>query len=151
MQEHDDSPDDKLREILAGSRRIAVLGASAHRDRPSYEVPAYLARHGYEIVPVNPRYAGEELHGGTVLASLSAISERIDIVDVFRRSEDVTGHVEEILAMRPRPGAVWLQLGIRNDAAARAMRAHGIAVVQDRCTKIEHRRLLARPTGAAHR
>ncbi len=149
MDEHDDdSLDDIPRQLLSRAHRIAVLGASTRRDRPAFEVPAYLARHGYEIVPVNPRYAGEELHGRTVLASLSEISEGVDIVDVFRRAEDVTGHVQEILAMRPLPGAVWLQLGIRNDDAARTLREHGIVVVQDRCTKIEHRRGTAETTGA---
>ncbi len=149
MDEHDDSLDDRARELLAHSHRIAVLGASARRDRPSFEVTAYLARHGYEIIPVNPRYAGEELHGRTVLASLAEISEAVDIVDVFRRAEDVDDHVEEILAMRPLPAAVWLQLGIRNDDAARRLRAAGIIVVQDRCTKIEHRRAVADFSGAA--
>lgn len=148
MDEHDDSLDGTHRELLARSHRIAVLGASARRQRPAYEVPAYLARHGYDIIPVNPRHAGEELHGRTVLASLSEISEKVDIVDVFRRAEDVDGHVEEILAMRPLPEVVWLQLGIRNDDAARRLGAAGIVVVQDRCTKIEHERGLA-DSGAA--
>jgi len=148
MDEHDDSHDSRARELLARSHRIAVLGASARRERPSFEVAAYLARHGYEILPVNPRYVGEPLHGRTVLASLAEISEAVDIVDVFRRAEDIDDHVEEILAMRPLPAAVWFQLGIRNDAASR-LRAAGIIVVQDRCTKIEHGRAAADSSVAA--
>ena len=140
MHEHDTAADDEIRRVLANARRIAVLGASARRDRASYNVPAYLARHGYEIVPVNPRYAGEELHGHVVLSSLREVDPPVDLIDVFRRAGDVDGHVEEVLAMRPLPGAVWLQLGIRNDAAARAWRARGITVIQDRCTLVEHRR-----------
>jgi uncharacterized protein len=140
MHEHDTPVDDEIRSVLAQARRIAVLGASARRDRASYRVPAYLARHGYEIVPVNPRYAGEELHGHVALSSLDEIDRPIDLVDVFRRATDVDAHVDEVLAMRPLPGAVWLQLGIRNDDAARAWRAHGITVIQDRCTLVEHRR-----------
>jgi len=149
MHEHDDSLDEEIRRLLARARRIAVLGASARKDRASYRVPAYLARHGYEIVPVNPRYAGDELHGHVVLSSLTEIAQVIDIVDVFRRAGDVAGHLEEILAMRPLPGAVWLQLGIRNDAAARAWKARGITVIQDRCTMIEHQRGLVGGVGAA--
>jgi len=148
MDEHDASPDDEIRSVLAHARRIAVLGASARRDRASYGVPAYLARHGYEIVPVNPRYAGEELHGHVVLSSLDEIDQPVDLVDVFRRATDVDAHVDEILAMRPLPGAVWLQLGIRNDDAAHAWRARGITVIQDRCTKVEHRRAHVGTVGA---
>ncbi len=140
MHEHDEPAEDEIRDLLAHARRIAVLGASTRTDRASYGVPAYLARHGYEIVPVNPRYAGEELHGHVVLSSLDEIDRPVDIVDVFRRAADVDDHVEEVLAMRPLPGAVWLQLGIRNDDAARAWRARGITVIQDRCTLVEHRR-----------
>lgn len=142
MHEHDPSLDPSLRDLLATSHRIAVVGASARRDRPSYHVPAYLARNGYEIVGVNPRYVGEELHGHPVVASLGQLEAPVDIVDLFRRSDDVPGHVDEILALEPLPKAVWLQLGIRNDEAAARLRAHGIEVVQDRCLEIEHRRLL---------
>ena len=142
MHEHDESFDTSVRELLTTSRRIAVVGASSRVGRPSYDVAAYLALQGYEVVGVNPRAAGEELHGHEVVASLDGLGAPIDIVDVFRRSEDVPAHVEEILALTPLPRAVWLQLGIRNDEAAQRLRARGIEVVQDRCLKIEHRRLL---------
>ncbi|MEJ2290901.1 MAG: CoA-binding protein [Deinococcales bacterium] len=145
MHEHDESLDTSLRDLLATSHRVAVVGASGRRDRPSYQVPAYLARHGYEIVAVNPRYVGEELHGHPVVASLGQLETPIDIVDLFRRSDDVTSHVDEILALEPLPRAVWLQLGIRNDVAADRLRSRGIEVVQDRCIEIEHRRLLGAP------
>jgi uncharacterized protein len=142
MHEHDDPLDTSLRDLLTTSHRIAVVGASARRDRPSYDVAAYMARHGYEIVGVHPGHAGEKLHGHEVVASLRDLDAPVDIVDLFRRSDDVPAHVDEILAMAPLPRAVWLQLGIRNDDAAGRLRAHGIQVVQDRCLKIEHRRLL---------
>lgn len=141
---HDDEQDDALRALLAAARRVAVLGATVRPDRPAFEVPAYLVRHGFEVVGVNPRYAGLTLHGRPVVGSLAEIVEPVDIVDVFRRPESVAGHVDEILAMTPLPRAVWLQEGIRHDQAAARLRARGIAVVQDRCAKTEHRRLMRR-------
>jgi predicted CoA-binding protein len=100
-----------------------------------------LREHGYDIWPVNPAFTGVELHGRPTLATLAEISVAVDLVDVFRRSEHLPAHVDDILAMSPRPAAVWLQLGITNDAVARVLHSHGIEVVQDRCTLAEHRRL----------
>jgi hypothetical protein len=132
--------DDDLRALLASARRIAVLGA--HRDpaKPAHYVPDYLHQRGYRILPANPVYAGQTLWGEPVRASLLQIGEPVDVVDVFRRSEQVAEHVDEILALRP--ALAWLQSGIRNDAAARSLENAGIAVVQDRCLMVEHRRLL---------
>jgi len=151
MHDDDTNLDEDLRRLLRTAHRIAVVGASSRQDRPAFRVPAYLVRHGYEVLPVNTRSAGDELHGRTVAADLLQVEGAVDIVDVFRRSEDVPTHVDEILAMTPLPRAVWLQLGIRNDAAAQRLRAAGIEVVQDRCIKIEHRRLLVDDASEADR
>jgi len=131
--------DDDLRAFLASARRIAVLGAHPDPARPAHYVPDYLHRRGYHIIPANPVYAGRVLWGEPVRASLREVGEPVDVVDVFRRSEQVAEHVDEILALRP--ALAWLQLGIRNDAAARTLEDAGIAVVQDRCLMVEHRRL----------
>jgi predicted CoA-binding protein len=132
--------DDDLRAFLAGARRIAVLGAHPDPAKPAHYVPDYLHQRGYRIIPVNPVYAGQVLWGEPVRASLLEVREPVDVLDVFRRSEQITEHVDEILALRP--ALAWLQSGIRNDPAARALEGTGIAVVQDRCLMVEHRRLL---------
>ena len=132
--------DDELRAFLAGARLIAVLGAHVDPEKPAHYVADYLHREGYRILPVNPVYAGRLLWGEPVRASLAEISEPVDVLDVFRRSAQIADHAGEILALRP--GVVWLQSGIRNDAVARALEDAGIPVVQDRCLMLEHRRLL---------
>jgi len=138
----------QLRDILTSSRTIAVLGASTKSDRAANQVPRYLQRHGYAVLPVNPVAAGSELFGEPVTATLAEISQPVDLVDVFRRPVDIPPHVPDILAMRPLPKVVWFQLGIRNDEAAAELEAAGITVVQDKCTKIEHARLLGGSAGA---
>ncbi len=130
-----------LREILETCRTIAVVGA---RDKPSqagFYVGEYLVQAGYGVVPVSPRLAGGQLWGQPVVATLADLPAPVDLVNVFRKSQDVPQHLEEILALDPLPRVVWLQLGIRNQAVARALEARGIQVVQDRCTLAEHRRL----------
>lgn len=127
-------------ELLKTARTVAVLGAHPDPARPAHYVPAYLAERGYRIVPVNATRLHESLFGEDIRGSLTEIDEPVDVVDVFRPSEAVAGHLDEILAMRPRPGAVWLQLGIRDDATAERLRAAGIRVVQDLCMLAEHRR-----------
>ena len=125
---------------LRQASTIAVLGAHHEPAKAAFYVPEYLRSRGYRILPVNPRFAGQHLFGATVVGSLAEVSEAVDIVDVFRRAADVPGHVAEILAMRPLPKVVWLQLGIRHEAAAAELEAAGIEVVQDRCTLADHRR-----------
>ncbi len=139
--------DQQLRQILADSHTIAVLGASTKDDRAANYVPRYLLGHGYTVLPVNPVAAGGELFGEPVTATLAEITRPVDLVDVFRRPADIPPHVPDILAMRPLPKVVWFQLGIRNDAAAAELEAAGITVVQDKCTKVEHARLLGGGTG----
>jgi predicted CoA-binding protein len=132
--------DDALREILGRARTIAVVGIKDREGEDAHRVPRYLQQHGYRIVPVNPKLSS--VLGEPAFARLGDVPEPIDLVDVFRAPEFVPAHAEEILALPRRPFAVWLQLGIRHDAAAERLRAAGIRVVQDRCILIEHRRLL---------
>ena len=132
--------DDEVKQVLAAAKTIAVLGAHPTATRPASYVPAYLKSAGYRVIPVNPRFAGQSLFGETVRARLDDIGEPVDIVDVFRSGEHVAQHMDELLAMSPRPKLVWLQLGITNDEVAARLVAAGIDVVQDRCTLADHRR-----------
>ena len=139
--------DAQLRDILTGSPTIAVLGVHHEPEKAAFYVPDYLHEEGYRILGVNPTLVGEELFGAKVTATLAELAEPVDLVDVFRRSELIPQHVEDILAMRPRPKVVWFQLGIKNDDAAHVLEAAGITVVQNRCTLADHQRLaLGAPT-----
>jgi predicted CoA-binding protein len=128
-----------LRELLRRARTIAVVGLSADPTRASFRVAAYLQRQGYRIIPVNPVLA-EPVLGETPYARLSDVPVPIDIVDVFRRPDQVPPIADEAVAVRA--GALWLQLGIRNDAAAAIARAAGLTVVMDRCLMVDHQALL---------
>jgi uncharacterized protein len=129
-----------IRELILQSRRIAVLGikTEAQADQPAFYVPKYLAAVGFELIPV-PVYYPEvrAILDQPVYRRLMEIPGNIDLVDVFRRSQDISGHLEDILAKGPT--AVWFQSGIRNDAAAETLAKAGIQVVQDRCLMVEHR------------
>jgi predicted CoA-binding protein len=118
---------------------VAVVGLSAEWHRPSYFVAKYLQQHGYRVLPVNPRYAGGEILGERVVASLDDIAERVDMVDVFRRSEEV-GPIAEA-AIRIGAKCLWQQIGVMNAQADVLVRAAGLDSVMNRCTKIEHARL----------
>jgi predicted CoA-binding protein len=133
--------DAQLREILMTSPTIAVLGVHSEPEKAAYYVPEYLHDEGYRIIGVNPVYAGEELFGEKVLPTLAEIAEPIDLVDVFRPAARIPDHVEDILAMNPRPKVVWFQLGIKNEDAAKILEAAGILVVQNRCMLADHQRL----------
>ncbi len=126
-----------LRRILRDCRTIAVIGLSAEWHRPSYFVAKYLQQHGYRIIPVNPRYA--EVLGERCYPSLSDIPQPVDMVDVFRRTEDVLPIAEQAVAIGAR--CLWQQIGVKNLAAAERVRAAGLDTVLDRCVKIEHARL----------
>ena len=139
MPEH--TTPEAIRKVLTEARTIAILGAHPNSIRAASYVPAYLHAQGYRILPVNPMRMGLQLWGEPVRASLTELCEPVDIIDVFRRSEAVMDHLDEILAMTPRPRLVWLQQDIRNDAFARALLVEGIDVVQDRCTLADHRAL----------
>ena len=126
--------------MIDATRRIAVLGMKLGDHRPAFFVPEYAQRAGYEIVPVPVYYPDEtEMLGEKVYRSISSIPGDIDMVDVFRRSEDIPPHLDDIIAKRPK--SVWFQLGIVNDAAAERLAREGIDVVQDRCLLVELRRM----------
>jgi predicted CoA-binding protein len=128
-----------LRELLAQVHSIAVVGIKSGADDDAFRVPRYLQQHGYRILPVNPKL--DSVLGERAYASLAQIDEPVDLVNLFRAPAHVPGHVPEILALRPRPRGVWMQLGISHAEAARRLREAGIAVVEDRCLMVDHRRL----------
>lgn len=133
--------DDDIRRILATVRTIAVVGWSPKPDRASHGVAAFLKRKGYRVIPVNPGQAGQEALGEVVRASLAEIGGGVDMVDIFRRSEEAGAVVDEALAVLPGLKAVWMQLGVIDEAAAARARARGVEVVMDRCPAIEMPRL----------
>lgn len=130
--------DAEVRTALHRSKTVAIVGLSNRSTRPSYGVARYLQEHGYRIVPVNP-YA-DQILGEQAYPNLLAVPFEVDIVDVFRRPQSVAPHVEE--AIQKGAKLIWLQLGIRNDEAVQKAHEAGLAVVQDRCIKIEHMRLV---------
>lgn len=135
--------DEGIRRLLAQTRRVAVLGIKTeeHSFQPAFYVPAYLASAGLEIIPVPVYYpAVTEILGRKVYRKLSEIPGEIDLVDVFRRSQDIDGHVEDMLSKMPK--AVWFQSGIRNDGVAERLAKAGIKVVQSRCLMVDHRQLV---------
>ncbi|MEN2748689.1 CoA-binding protein [Sphingomonas sp. T9W2] len=131
--------DDGVRTLLTEARTIALVGASDRPDRASYGVMAYLQRQGYRVIPVNPQITGEHLHGEFVFRDLDQIGEPIDIVDIFRNSAAAGEAVDAAIAAGAK--AVWMQLGVVNEAAAARAEAAGLQVVMDRCPKIEIPRL----------
>jgi uncharacterized protein len=134
--------DAEIREILTSVRTIAVVGWSPKADRPSHGVARFLADRGYRVIPVNPGQAGQSALGTTVRASLSDIDEPVDMVDIFRRSEEAGAVVDEALAAFPKLRAVWLQLGVEDQAAAARAVAKGVMAVMNHCPAIEIPRLL---------
>jgi len=134
-------PDDEwLTGLLRESRTIAVVGLSPKPHRDSFKVASYLQAQGYRIIPVHPR--AQEVLGERAYRSLADIPEQVDIVNVFRRSEETPAVVAEAIPLRPR--AVWLQLGIASEEAARRANSAGLPIVMDKCLMLEHRRLLGR-------
>lgn len=132
--------DAKLRDLLRRVHSIAVLGIKDGENDDAFLVPRYMLAHGYRILPINPKL--KAVLGERALASLAEIRGGVDLVNVFRAPQHVPAHADEILALSPRPLGVWLQLGIAHAEAAFRLEAAGIAVVQDRCLMVEHRRLL---------
>ena len=139
--------DDDIRQLLTEARTIAVFGCSDRPDRPSYGVAAFLQRHGYRMLPVNPQITGEHVHGEYVWRELSQIGVPIDIVDIFRRPMAAGEAVDQAIAVGAK--AVWMQLGIINEEAAARAETAGLKVVMDRCIKIEIMRLNVPKVGAA--
>jgi predicted CoA-binding protein len=132
--------EDSIADLIRNTKTIAVLGMKpeSHRGQPAFYVPDYMARHGYEIIPV-PVYYPEvtEIMERRVYRILQDIPEELDMINVFRRPNDIPQHVDDMLAAKPK--SVWFQLGIRNDAVAEVLAKAGIKVVQDRCLMVEHR------------
>lgn len=136
-------PQNDIAQILRDAEIIAMVGASMNPDRPSYGVMQFLQSQRKRVIPVNPGHAGEVLLGETVYASLKDIPTdmAVDMVDVFRQSDAVPAIATQAIADLPHLRVIWLQLGVKSDEAAELAAAHGVAVVQDRCPKIEWRRL----------
>ncbi|HYA73843.1 MAG TPA: CoA-binding protein [Roseiarcus sp.] len=138
---HDSYPDDYIRGVLTSVKRIAMVGASANSARPSFFVLKYLSERGFTMLPINPGLAGGAILGLPVYARLADAPGPIDMVDIFRSSEAAGAVVDEALALDPLPRVIWMQLGVRNDAAAARAEAKGVKVVMNRCPKIEYGRL----------
>ena len=128
-----------MREVLEHARTVAIVGASARPDRPSHRVMQFLLEQGYRCIPVNPASEAREILGQTVRSSLADVGEPIDVVDVFRRPEELGAVVDEAIAAGAQ--AVWMQLGLRDEAAAGRAERAGLRVVMDRCPAIEMPRL----------
>jgi uncharacterized protein len=137
--------DEDIRDLLANARTIAMVGASDRPDRPSNGVMKFLQGQGYRVIPVNPQITGEHIHGEYVWRELAQIGLAVDIVDIFRRPEAAGEAVDAAIAIGAK--AVWMQIGVINEKAARRAEAAGLKVVMDRCPKIEIPRLGVKPIG----
>jgi predicted CoA-binding protein len=135
---HDNYSNDYIRSILQLVKTIALVGASSKEVRPSHLVMKYLLSKGYEVIPINPGFAGRTILEQTVYASLKEVPVAIDMVDIFKNSEAAGAVVEEALQLDPLPKVIWMQLTVRNDAAAHRAEAKGIQVVMNRCPKMEY-------------
>jgi hypothetical protein len=138
---HDSYPPDYIRGILRDTKTIALVGASANEVRPSYFVLKYLLEKGYTVYPINPGLGGKDILGQRVYEKLSDVPRPIDMIDVFRNSEAASGIVDEALKLTPLPKVIWMQLLVRNDAAAAKAEAAGMKVVMNRCPKMEYGKL----------
>jgi len=128
---------EEIFDILKNNKTIAVIGMSKNPEKDANSIPAYLIKMGYNVIPVNP--TADEILGRKSYKKLSDIPGKVDIVDVFRPSEDIPNYVDEVIAKKPK--VFWLQLGIRNDAASRKVAEKGIVTIQDRCIMQEHKKL----------
>jgi uncharacterized protein len=139
--DHDSYSDSYIRGILNTVKTIAMVGVSANSSRPSYFAFKYLLERRYRMIPVNPGLAGQDLLGQKVYPRLADVPEPVDMVDIFRASQHALAIVQEVLALTPRPQVIWMQLGVRNDEAAKLAEQHGLKIVMNRCPKIEYGRL----------
>jgi len=136
---HESYPDALIRRILAGTKTIAMVGASANWNRPSYFAMKYLQAKGFRVIPVNPRELGKEILGEKVYGELKDVPDKIDMVDVFRASNAVPPIAQDAIAIGAK--VLWLQLGVRHPEAAEAAERAGLTVIMNRCPKIEYGRL----------
>ncbi|SFG91003.1 CoA-binding protein [Methylobacterium gossipiicola] len=134
---HDSYDPALIRRVLTETKSIALVGASANPARPSHHVMAFLLARGFRVIPVNPGLSGRTLLGQTVVARLADLPEPVDLVDIFRSSDAAGGVVDEALALAQPPRFIWMQIGVRDEAAAARAEAKGVVVVMDRCPKIE--------------
>ncbi|WP_027389265.1 CoA-binding protein [Chrysiogenes arsenatis] len=134
--------DVQLRELLTRTKTIAVVGYTPKEGRAANSVTAYLHREGYHIIPVNPAYAGQTFFGATCLASLDELSEPVDMVNIFQRSENVPPFVDQAISGRAK--SIWMQLGIAHEESANKARTHDITVVMDACLMVEHARIFGK-------
>ncbi len=143
LERHNNYPDSLLRDILKNVRTFAMVGASTHWRRPSYYAMKYLVKKGYRVIPVNPSRAGDEILGEKVYGSIADIPFPIDMVDIFRTSEEAYEITKEVIANKDAKGikVLWMQLTVRNDAAAELAEEAGLTVIMNRCPKIEFARL----------
>jgi len=132
--------DEQLRDLLESAHSIAVIGIKERESEDAYRIPLYMHKAGYEILPVNPKL--DRVLDRPCVDRIGELSRPVDIVNLFRASENVPGHIDEILALDPPPKAVWMQLGIHHGPSAQRLREAGIQVVQDRCIMVDHRRLI---------
>lgn len=139
MSEFENPSDTEIKTLLDNTRTIALVGASPKHDRPSNRVMKFLLDHGYTVIPVNPGQAGNEIHDQTVVAHLSDIDGPVDMVDIFRNSNDAAGVVDDAIAIGAK--SVWTQLGVINPDACIKATQHGLIAVMDRCPAIELPRL----------
>lgn len=139
--DHDTYLDAHIRSVLQSVKSVAIIGASANKVRPSYFVATYLQDKHYEIFPINPGHAGNTISDAMTYASLADLPKPVDMVDIFRRNEELPRIASEIMKMPVLPKVVWMQLTIRDDAIAQALEMAGITVIMNRCPKIEYARL----------
>ena len=138
---HDNYSADYIRDILRSVKTVALVGATNNDVRPSYFVLKYLLDKGYDVTPVNPLLAGQEIVGRKVYAALKDIPHAIDMVDIFRNSQAAGAITDEALSLSPLPKVIWMQLTVRNDEAAACAEAAGLQVVMNRCPKMEYGKL----------
>jgi hypothetical protein len=140
---HDSYSDDQIAAVLTSVRRIAMIGASANSNRPSYFVIKYLLAKGYTVLPVNPGLAGQQIVGQPVYGTLAEVPGPVDMVDIFRNSEAALEITRDCIQLKDRLGieVIWMQLSVRNDQAAEEAEAAGLTVIMNRCPKIEYGRL----------
>jgi len=134
------SSDEEIKKILEESKTIAVVGCSREQEKDAHRIPKYLKERGYKIIPVNP--FADEILGEKSYKALSEIKEKIDVIEIFRPSEDCLKIVEEVIKLKLKPNTIWMQLGIKNEEAAKLAEENGIRAVMNRCMMIEHRRLI---------
>ena len=143
LKRHNNYPDELLRNILKNSRTLAFIGASGDWKRPSFFAMKYLLKKGYKVVPINPNRVGEVILGQTVFGNISEYPDKIDLVDIFRNSEEAYRITEEVIKYKEQKSIqyLWMQLSVRNDKAAEIAEESGMTVIMDRCPKIEYCRL----------